>query len=167
MQPRTPETTELRKLPVWVWNLPRNLWNQIHETTKHVKPRNSWNHKTQGTTKRFHETILSWWNLWLWNLRNLWKPRNLEITKLMKPMKTMREAFLCCREAEEKEKESRGTMGGGTREETREALLSIFRLLLLFFIGIPSGEPLQSREQWILDSLAYVLPSLPFSRSFP
>ena len=28
-----------------------NLWNQIHETEKPVKPRNSWNHKTQGIRK--------------------------------------------------------------------------------------------------------------------
>ena len=185
-------------------------YETVHETyeTKSMKLRNTWNHethhenhKTQDTTKSSHETILSWWNLWLWILRNLWKRRNLEITKLMKAMKTMRrrnfnnyhkdlkpntmnamkplssaEAFLCCREAGEKEKESRGTMGSGTREETREApVFSLFPSFLarfLFsiiaiFIGIPSGEPLQRREQWSLDSLAYVLPSLPLSRSFP
>ena len=74
-------------------------YETVHETyeTKSMKLRNPWNHethhenhKTQGTKKIFHETILSWWNLWLWNLQNLWKPRNLEITKLMKPMKAMR-----------------------------------------------------------------------------
>ena len=47
----TPETTKLQNLHVWVWNLPRNLWNQIHETEKPVKPRNSWNHKTQDIRK--------------------------------------------------------------------------------------------------------------------
>ena len=43
--------TELQNLHVWVWNLPRNLWNQIQETEKPVNPRNSWNHKTQGIRK--------------------------------------------------------------------------------------------------------------------
>ena len=66
----------------------------------------------------------------------------------MKPLSSV-EAFLCCREAGEKEKESRGTMGSGTREETREALvfslfpslpaLSIFPLLL-FLLGYPVGN---------------------------
>ena len=54
----------------------------------------------------------------------------------MKPLSSV-EAFLCCREAGEKEKESRGTMGDGTREETREApvfsLFPSFPAHFLFF----------------------------------
>ena len=54
----------------------------------------------------------------------------------MKPLSSV-EAFLCCREAGEKEKESRGTTGSGTREETREApVFSLFPSLparYLFF----------------------------------
>ena len=54
----------------------------------------------------------------------------------MKPLSSA-EAFLCCREAGEKEKESRGTMGSGTREETRGApvfsLLPSFPARYLFF----------------------------------
>ena len=44
---------------------------------------------------------------------------------------------------------------------------AIYFWIIAIFIGIPSGEPLHSREQWSFDSLAYVLPSLPLSRSFP
>ena len=54
----------------------------------------------------------------------------------MKPLSSA-EAFLCCREAGEKEKESRGTTGSGTREETRKApVFSLFPSLparYLFF----------------------------------
>ena len=52
----------------------------------------------------------------------------------MKPLSSV-EAFLCCREAGEKEKESRGTMGSGTREETREApVFSLFPSLPARFL---------------------------------
>lgn len=73
----TPETTELKNLHVWVWNLLRNLWNQIHESEKPVKPWNSWNHKTQGIRTVLMKSLSP--------LSLLMKPL---ITKPTKPMKT-------------------------------------------------------------------------------
>ena len=42
---------------------------ETRETTKLMKSQNP------GHTKSSHEITLSWWNLLLRNLRNLWKPR--------------------------------------------------------------------------------------------
>ena len=75
MQPPTPETTELQNLHVWVWNLPRNLWNQIHEL--------DW--ETREIKKLMKSQNPGHYEKFSWNHSLLMKPI---ITKPTKPMKT-------------------------------------------------------------------------------
>ena len=83
-----PETTELQNLHVWVWNLPRNLWKQIHETEKPVKPRNSWNHKTQGILKVLMKSLSFDETYYYETYETYENHETFKITKLMKPDET-------------------------------------------------------------------------------